>query len=51
MGDDREPRFAALGVVWVLVLLAAVGWIVVTFAARLADFAAATVGVTGRKRP
>jgi len=51
VGDDREPRFAALGVVWVLVLLAVVGWIVVTFASRLADFAAAAVGVTGRKRP
>ena len=51
VGDDREPRFAALGVVWVRVLLAAVGWIVVAFAGRLADFAAAAVGVTGRKRP
>jgi len=48
-GDDREPRFAALGLVWALVLLALVGWVVVTFAARLAEFAAAAVGLTGRK--
>ena len=41
------PRFAALGVVWALVLLAVVGWVVVVFAARLSEFAAAAVGVTG----
>ena len=43
------PRFAAFGVVWALVLLAVVGWVVVVFAARLADLAAGAVGVAGRK--
>ena len=33
------PRFAAVGVVWALVVLAVVGWAVVTFAARLSDVA------------
>ncbi len=32
------------------VLLAVVGWVVVTFAARLAEFAAAAVGVTRGKQ-
>jgi hypothetical protein len=49
VGDAREPRFAALGLVWALVLLALVGLVVVTFAVRLADLAAAAIGVTGRK--
>lgn len=43
--DDRGPKFAALGVIWALVLLALVGWVVVFFAARLTDFAAAAVGI------
>ena len=44
-----QPRFAALGLVWALVLLTLVGWVVIVFAARLAEFAAGAVGVTGRK--
>jgi hypothetical protein len=43
------PRFATFGVVWSLVLLALIGWVVVVFAARLADLAAGAVGVAGRK--
>ena len=43
------PRFAAFGVVWALVLLAVIGWVVIVFAARLADLAAGAVGVAGRK--
>jgi hypothetical protein len=46
---EGAPRYAALGVVWALVLLTLVGWVVVVFAARLAEFAAGAVGVTGRK--
>jgi hypothetical protein len=38
------PRFAALGLVWALVLLAVVGWLVVTFAASLSAVAARAVG-------
>jgi hypothetical protein len=45
---DGSRRFAAIGVVWVLLVLAAVGWAVVTFAARLSDFAAAAVGFRSR---
>jgi hypothetical protein len=45
LGDDRAPRFAAVGLVWALVLLAVVGWVVVTFASRLAELAAAAVGL------
>ena len=48
-GAGPGRRFAALGLVWALVLLAVVGWVVVVFAARLADFAAAAVGVSGRR--
>ena len=47
--DRREPRFAAVGVMWALVVLAVVGWAVVVFATRLSEFAAAVVGVTSRK--
>lgn len=45
------PRVATLGVVWALALalLALVGWVVVLFAGRLAELAAAAVGLTGRK--
>jgi hypothetical protein len=42
---DRDRRFAALAVAWALVLLAIVGWAVLTFAARLSDFAAGVVGI------
>jgi hypothetical protein len=48
-GDPREPRFAALGVMWALVLLAVVGWALVTFATRLSEFAAAAASITSRK--
>ena len=41
---DRDPRFAAFGVAWALLVLLIVGWALVTFAARLSDFAAAAVG-------
>lgn len=47
--DRREPRFAAVGVMWALVVLAVVGWAVVVFATRLSEFAAGVVGVTSRK--
>jgi hypothetical protein len=43
--DDREPRFAAAAVVWALVLLAVVGWVVIVFATRLSELAAAAVEV------
>jgi hypothetical protein len=43
--DNREPRFAAAAVVWALLLLAVVGWVVVVFAARLSELAAAAVEV------
>lgn len=45
----REPRFAAVGVMWALVVLAVVGWAVVVFATRLSEFVAGVVGVTSRK--
>jgi hypothetical protein len=47
--DAGEPRFAAMGLVWAALLLAVVGWALVTFAARLSEFAAAAVGVSQRK--
>jgi hypothetical protein len=47
--DRREPRFAAVGVVWALVVLAVVGWALVTFATRLSEFAARAVGITSQK--
>lgn len=47
--DRREPRFAAVGVMWALVVLAVVGWAVVVFATRLSEFAAGVAGVTTRK--
>jgi hypothetical protein len=49
IGGDRAPRFAAVGLVWALLLLAVVGWMVVTFAARLTEFAAAAAGVVRGK--
>jgi hypothetical protein len=45
---DRTPRFAAAGVAWAIVLLAVVGWMVVTFASRLTEFAANVVGFRSR---
>jgi len=48
-GNPREPRFAAVGVVWALVVLAVVGWALVTFATRLSEFAAAAASITSRK--
>jgi hypothetical protein len=45
---DRSRRYAALGVAWALVLLAAVGWAIVTFASRLSSFAAGVVGFRAR---
>ena len=48
-GDPREPRFAAVGLVWALVVLAVVGWALVTFATRLSEFAAAAANITSRK--
>ena len=49
MGDPREPRFAAVGLMWALVVLAVVGWALVTFATRLSEFAAAAANITPRK--
>jgi len=46
---DGTPRFAAVALVWALLLLAVVGWAVVTFAARLSEFAAAAVGIRGSR--
>ena len=48
-GDPREPRFAAVGVMWALVVLAVVGWALVTFATRLSEFAGRAAGVPGPK--
>jgi hypothetical protein len=45
---DGSRRFAAIGIVWALLILAVVGWAVVTFAARLSDFAASAVGLRSR---
>jgi len=45
---DRSRRFAAAGIAWALLVLAVVGWAVVTFAARLSDFAASVVGFRSR---
>ena len=45
---DRSRRFATVGVAWALLVLAVVGWMVVTFAARLSEFAAAVVGFRSR---
>jgi hypothetical protein len=42
---DTGPRFAAVGLVWALVLLAVVGWLVVTLAAGLNELAARVAGV------
>ena len=47
--DRRAPRFAAVGIMWALVVLAVVGWAVVVFATRLSEFAARAVGVSGSK--
>ncbi len=41
---ESGRSFAAMGVVWALLLLALVGWAVVVFAVRLTEFAAAAVG-------
>jgi hypothetical protein len=45
----KTPRFAALGVLWAVALLGVVGWVILTFATRLSQFAADLVGVTPRK--
>lgn len=45
---DRSRRFAAAGIAWALLVVAVVGWAVVTFAARLSDFAASVVGFRSR---
>lgn len=45
---DRSRRFAAAGVVWALLVLALVGWALVSFAARLSDFAAGLAGFRSR---
>jgi len=47
--DKGEPRFAAVGVMWALVVLAVVGWALVIFATRLSEFAAAAANITSRK--
>lgn len=45
---DAGPRFAALALVWTLVLLAVMGWLVVTFAARLGEVAIRAAGIGSR---
>ena len=47
--EKGDPRFAAVGVIWALVVLAVVGWALVTFATRLSEFAAAAANITSRK--
>jgi hypothetical protein len=47
LAEEHPPRFAAVGLVWAVLLLAVVGWIVLTFAARLSDLAATAVGLRG----
>jgi hypothetical protein len=43
-GRGEGPRFAALGVVWIVALLGALGWLVVTFARGLNELAARAAG-------
>jgi hypothetical protein len=45
----REPRFAAVGMMWALVVLAVVGWAIIVFATRLSEFTARAIDVTSRK--
>ena len=45
---DRSRRLATFGLVCALLVLALVGWALVTFAARLTDFAAGAVGLRSR---
>jgi hypothetical protein len=47
--ETDEPRFAAMGLVWAALVLAVVGWALVTFAARLSEFAATAIDVSPRK--
>jgi hypothetical protein len=47
--EKGEPRFAAVGLMWALVVLAVVGWALVIFATRLSEFAAAAANITSRK--
>ena len=47
--DPREPRFAVVGVMWALLVLAVVGWAIVIFAGRLSELAARAVGITSQK--
>ena len=46
--SDRSRRVATIGLVCALLVLALVGWALVTFAARLTDFAAGAVGLRSR---
>jgi hypothetical protein len=48
-GDPGEPRFAVVGVMWALLVLAVVGWAIVIFAGRLSELAARAVGITSQK--
>lgn len=42
---DEGPRFAALGIVWAVLVLAAVAWLVLTLASGLSELAAHAAGV------
>ena len=46
--SDRSRRYAAVGLAWALVLLAVVGWAIVTFASRLSSFAAGVMSLRPR---
>ena len=46
--SDRSRRYAAIGLAWALVLLAVVGWAIVTFASRLSSFAAGVMSFRPR---
>ena len=45
---DHSRRLATIGLVCALLVLAVVGWALVTFATRLTDFAAGAVGLRSR---
>lgn len=42
---DEGPRFATLGIVWAILVLAAVAWLVLTLASGLSELAAHAAGV------
>jgi hypothetical protein len=42
---DTGPRFAALGIVWAILVVAAVAWLVLTLASGLTELAAHAAGV------